>query len=126
MDRKNQNRPTRCPRRIWPVFIYLWGKIPKKANRHGTDVSWFLRKWEILPFAGLPIAIREDHIVQITRDELVQHRIYHTPFLSYFPPLLYASSLRFASSKLYIFHNFCFLFFDKLHSPSCAFGGDTL
>ena len=34
-----------------------------------------------LPIAGLPIAIRKDHIVQITRDELVQHRTYHAPFL---------------------------------------------
>ena len=62
-------------------YLFVGKNPPEKANRHGTDVSWFLRKWGILPLAGLPIAIREDHIVQITRDELVQHRNYHTPFL---------------------------------------------
>ena len=66
-------------------FLSICGeKSLKKANRHGTDVSWFLRKWGSLPLAGLPIAIREDHVVQITRDELVQHRTYHAPFLFVF------------------------------------------
>ena len=80
-----------------------------------------------LPIAGLPIAIREDHIVQITRDELVQHRTYHAPFLLLnFLSVLYASSFPFASFKLDVFHNFIMVLFGSLHSAYCVFGRDTL
>ena len=64
------------------IFLYLYGEnspIKSKSPRHRCVVV--PSYGGSLPVAGLPIAIREDHIVQITRDELVQHRTYHAPFL---------------------------------------------
>ena len=63
------------------IFVGENAPIKSKSPRHRCVVV--PSYGGSLPLAGLPITVRKDHVVQIARDEVVQHRIYHTPFLLY-------------------------------------------
>ena len=49
-----------------PLSAALYKKIP-------TLRAWCSHSGSDLPLAGLPIAVRKDHVVQVAQDPIVQH-----------------------------------------------------
>ena len=110
------------------IFLYLYGEnspIKSKSPRHRCVVV--PSYGALLPLAGLPITVRKDHVIQIARDELIQHRTYHTPFsFPIFYIIVYASRRGFARRKLYGFHNYFSHLLSILHSAYCVLRKDSL
>ena len=53
-----------------------------------------------LPLAGLPVAVGEDHVVQITIDSIVHHLSYRPPSFSVLYGIVYAASRQNATAEI--------------------------
>ena len=113
--------------RFLSVLVSFRGNFPHKKQIATAPVCRGSFVWICLSIAGLPITVCEDHVIQIARDELIQHRTYHTPFsFPIFYIIVYASRRGFARRKLYGFHNYFSHLLSILHSAYCVLGKDSL
>ena len=92
--------------------LYLSGEnfpIKSKSPRHRCVVV--PSYGALLPLAGLPITVRKDHVIQIARDELVQHRTYHAPFLFLIYTCIICFGFLFCKLHFRYISQFCFRYF---------------
>ena len=85
--------------------------------------AWCFVRGSVLPLAGLPIAVGEDHIVQIALDPLVGHCAI-TLLSSLFYDTVYPGSEKNTRTKFYIYTKYLQANFAILHKErACLWGG---
>ena len=87
--------------------------------------AWCFVRGSVLPLAGLPIAVGEDHIVQIALDPLVGHCAI-TLLSSLFTVIVYPARPGFARVRIYIFHKNRSSFFAIMHNKGLANPGEPI